>query len=350
MNLQVVVGGQYGSEAKGAVCGRLHLDAPGAIGVRVGGSQAGHTVIDNQGRRWALRHVPVAAVVDPTSELLIAEGSEVDPEVLLDEIERLEDAGFKVRNRLLVSSQATLIESRHQEAESGIGTGSTKKGVGAARADRIMRRATLMGDTKVDGVEIADTEGRLNRLLGEGVPVIIEGVQGFGLGLHSGFYPHVTSSNCRAIDFCAMAGLSTKEAGAAKVWVTLRPYPIRIAGNSGPLRDETTWEQMNLAPEKTTVTQKVRRVGRWDAELARRAVQANGGSPTVKIALMQGDYVYKDLIGQDGVAHRALIPEGTGWLEWVTAVEHELGAEVGMVGTGPGTQLRLFQGEGVGVC
>ena len=68
----------------------------------------------------------------------------------------------------------------------------------------------------------------------------------------------------------------------------LRTLPIRVAGESGPLFAETTWEQLAdesngyIRPERTTVTNLIRRVGRWDSELAREAVQANGGVPTVR--------------------------------------------------------------------
>ena len=50
-----------------------------------------------------------------------------------------------------------------------------------------------------------------------------------------------------------------------------------MAGNSGPLKGETSWEELGLEPERTTVTNKVRRVGDWDPELLEEAIRANGG-------------------------------------------------------------------------
>lgn len=336
MKATVVVGGQYGSEAKGAVCGALHRRRPGTAGVRVGGSQAGHTVLDDEGRTWQLRHVPVAAAVDATAPLLIADGSEVDLGVLLREVQQLEAAGFAVRDRLLVSAQATLIEAKHQATEDDISTGSTKKGVGAARAARALRRARLVGDLgEVPEVQIGETQ---DWLLGQ-QHAIIEGVQGYGLGTHAGLYPYCTSSDCRAIDFMAMAGLTPQQAGAAEVWVVLRPYPIRIAGDSGPLAGETSWEQLGLPAERTTVTKKRRRVGQWDPELARRAVWANGGA-AVRVALMQTDYVFPQLRDQQSAgAPLATLPEEV--VAWVRQIEGDTGAKVHMLGTGPATQIRL---------
>ena len=60
--LQVVVGGQFGSEAKGAVAAHLAAKEDDLFAVRVAGPNAGHTVIGNDGREWKLQQIPVAAV------------------------------------------------------------------------------------------------------------------------------------------------------------------------------------------------------------------------------------------------------------------------------------------------
>lgn len=61
--------------------------------------------------------------------------------------------------------------------------------------------------------------------------------------------------------------------------MVVRTYPIRVAGNSGwvyPDQTEITWEMLGVEPEKTTVTNKIRRVFTWsdlqfiDAVLANR--------------------------------------------------------------------------------
>jgi len=138
-----------------------------------------------------------------------------------------------------------------------------------------------------------------------GGTVIIEGTQGYGLGSHAGYYPHCTSSDCRAIDFLAMAGIPpwSMFARNLEIVIVYRVHPIRIAGNSGPLKGETTWEKLGIPDEFTTVTKKVRRVGAWDADLAHRAFLANGGnSMAVRTALMFTDYQWPEMrgIGHDG--------------------------------------------------
>ena len=64
--LQVIVGGQAGSEAKGHVAAQLaspELTPEGLAAVRVAGPNAGHSAVDATGRKWALRQIPVAAVI-----------------------------------------------------------------------------------------------------------------------------------------------------------------------------------------------------------------------------------------------------------------------------------------------
>jgi adenylosuccinate synthase len=125
--------------------------------------------------------------------------------------------------------------------------------------------------------------------------VVIEGVQGYGLGLHAGHYPQSTTSDSTAIDFLSAAGLSPWVTDGLAVLVVAREYPIRVAGNSGPLANETTWGKLGLPEERTTVTQKVRRVGAWDPDLINNAVQANGGPPIAVVVLTMVDQKFPHL-------------------------------------------------------
>ena len=80
------------------------------------------------------------------------------------------------------------------------------------------------------------------------------------------------------------------------MWVVLRTFPIRVAGNSGDLYEELSWDQMrgitgiaDLEPERTTVTKKIRRVGRFDYQQAWEAIRENGGNVNVAVTFM--DYI-----------------------------------------------------------
>lgn len=332
----VVVGGQYGSEAKGAVTARLAADSEAPLVVRVGGPNAGHTVIDDDGREWKLRHVPVG-FVNPRAMLALAAGSEINPEVLISEINALEDAGFEIANRLHVDPQATLLSDQHiaQEGMSSLTDrlGSTAKGVGAARADRVWRTADLAG-----GMHLPTDVARLiDDYHDTGHDVIIEGTQGYGLGLHAGKYPFCTSGDARAIDMMAQAGVSpwTWSMDRVQVWVVFRTRPIRVAGNSGPLRNETSWADLGLPEEYTTVTKRVRRVGEWDPELAWDALLANGApSAPIRVAITMLDHLFPEVAGvrleEDLTAHAK---------SWLDIRAKELGLPIDMVGTGPATQV-----------
>jgi adenylosuccinate synthase len=320
--LTVVVGGMLGSEAKGRIAAYLtrpdEYSGP-VIAVRVGGSNAGHTVFGTcpvsdevfAGDRpnecktdhpaslhpWRLRHVPVAAVTNPDAFLVLAAGSEVDPDVLTREVTELESAGYKVRDRLSVDAQATVVEPRHLQAEavsyvtrSGAHEnekvvedpsliariGSTGKGIGAARADRAMRKATLWHN------------------------------------LSRSWDPAVREF---------------------QTWVVVRTRPIRVAGNSGPLEGETTWAELGLPTEYTTVTKKERRVGEWDGELVKRAIRANGG-PAVRLAITMLDQL--DPASTGATAWTDLSREAK---QWLYQRESELGVSPSLVGTGPHTMV-----------
>src|SRR6266496_1047844 len=367
--IQVVVGGQYGSEGKGAVCKWLALESPGLVCCRVGGPNAGHTAYDGKGRGWKLQQVPVGAPVQD-GPLVIGAGSEVDPLLLGREICALEEAGIPVASRLLIDQSATILTEQHGWAETeglahGEGglsrrIGSTGKGVGAARADRIWRKAfTVSSDLQVRGetgstwkvwdpdhgavaarIPVTDTALYLEGALADGRMVQIEGTQGYGLGLHTENYPFVTSGDCRAIDMLAQAGVSpwSVPEDHLEVWVVFRTFPIRVAGTSGPLRGETTWEELGQPPEITTVTRKQRRVGAWDHELARAALHANGAYTyrgATHVALLFLDYQFPELKGCLD-PHRVEQVAG----EFLAQRENELEHQIRLVGTGPNHIVR----------
>lgn len=307
--IDVVVGGSFGSESKGRVTGalieRIYQSKPDAYVtcIRVAGPNAGHIVwavppaamaaIDPdapsapKAQKFAMRQIPVGFVY-PRCRLYIGPGSEVNPDVLAEELQMLQKAGYHdVADRLYISPQATWLTHEHiaQETELVKAIGSTGKGIGAARADRLRRGAKLINEYPgifdlIPKQNMTELHDQINSMPNE--RVVIEGTQGFGLGLHAGFYPQCTSSDCRAIDMLAMSGVSPWAHGGSTVNIHLviRPFPIRVAGNSGPLAGETTWEALGLPVEHTTVTLKPRRVGQFDPELVERAIRANGAANT----------------------------------------------------------------------
>jgi adenylosuccinate synthase len=118
------------------------------------------------------------------------------------------------------------------------------------------------------------------------------------------------------------------------VTLVLRAHPIRVAGNSGPLLNETTWELISKRAglpegysELTTATKKVRRVGQFDAAMVRQAIAIN--NPT-RIVLNHFDYV------DPGVReHRFNVNA----LAFLRKMETDIGREVDLVGTGPASLI-----------
>jgi len=343
MRTDIVVGGQFGSEAKGHVAGILAESAPAeehTTCIRVGGPNAGHSVADATGRVWAFRTVPVAAVVSGMS-LYIGPGSEVEVPVLLDEIIRCERAGFPVTKRMYVDPQVTILTEDHkaQERDMQERIGSTAKGIGAARADRLWRTAYLAQDIP----SVFEREG-----INVGCPpelaredAIIEGTQGYGLGLHAGWYPYCTAGDCRNVDFLAQSGLPLV-GRETHTWIVYRAHPIRVAGNSGALVNEISWDVLHersygyINPEMTTVTKKVRRVADWDDDLAVAALHANGGPGTrVHPVLSFVDYLDPSLAGS--VSFDQLRRSEA----WPTIEQHEdaLGWQFELFTTGPASHI-----------
>jgi adenylosuccinate synthase len=367
-SIDIITGAQYGSEGKGHVTAQLvhkynNIDQR-TTNIRVAGPNAGHTVIDQGGMAHPLRTIPVAAAINPDADLYIAPGSEIDLDVFRQEILNLRQAGHPVRN-LYVSGEATLLTNKHKDQETQLDMhnkiGSTGKGIGAARADRIMRTAERVIDNWEARTLITSMKAQIltapehllfmaNQLNQHNRHILIEGTQGYGLGLHAGRYPQCTSSDARAIDFLSMAGISPWSPGVDRVtpWLVARVYPIRVAGNSGPLAGETSWEELGLPEEYTTVTHKTRRVGEWDARLMREAAVANGIA-VHQYSMAPIDYnapgrVALTMVDQKipqihGVTHLDDVDDDTQDQVWslIDEVENNAGTRVGMFTTSADT-------------
>ncbi len=289
MSVSIVVGGQFGSEGKGKVALELARNAKesNVILVRVGGPNSGHTGYCKNGKKYALRQLP-AGCIDRDVDVVFPAGSYIDVDVLMREIVQLDYP----LDRIFISKYAQIIDTAHKnwERDAGLGgaIGSTGSGVGGAVMALAARGATnfLLTAHDADHCEplarfICDTSELLRIKIKQKCRVIIEGSQGFGLSLlEGGYWPKATARSTTAAAALAESGLSPRDVD--DVVMVLRSYPIRVAGNSGKLAGETTWEEIakkaglskNLQ-EFTTVTQNLRRVGFFDAKQVQRALDVN---------------------------------------------------------------------------
>jgi adenylosuccinate synthase len=176
---------------------------------------------------------------------------------------------------------------------------------------------------------LGDTTAILRRYLSAGKRVVIEGSQGFGLSvLHGGYWPKATARDTTAAGFISEAGISPLDVD--DVTMVLRCHPIRVAGDSGTLFRETTWNNISAESgcpfalaEYTTVTKKLRRVGQFDAELVQRAIAVN--RPT-RIVLNHLDYIDWS-VRTTHISVRAR--------DFIEEIEERIGQRIDWVGVGP---------------
>ncbi len=293
MPVTVVVGGQFGSEGKGKFCAHLSVADDVDYMVRCGGPNAGHTV-ETAGVRHQLRQIP-SGFVNPKTRLLIAPGALVDPEIFLAEVEL---CGL-TPERVGIDRNAGIIEQTDRVIESVLDLsrrlGSTATGVGSAASRRALREPNFR--IAQDHPDLAPFLTSVREELGPAVQqdrqIVIEGTQGFGLSLyHANQWPYRTSRDTTAHSFLAETGIGVRN---YEVIMAVRTHPIRVAGNSGPLPQEITWDDVRRESgcphpiaEYTTTTKKLRRVARFDWSVIHQAVAAN--SPTL-IALHGADYI-----------------------------------------------------------
>lgn len=345
MPISVIVGGQFGSEGKGKTAHYWAQTRSASVAVRVGGSNSGHTAVNRDGKPTVLRQLPTAALLAPAPLCVLPAGSYIDLDVLISELDR---TGLAAEN-LLIDPKAVIITPAERDAERDAGlkgrVGSTLSGTGAAVMRRISRDGTvrLARDEEKLSRFLGPAASRVRERLSSGERVVIEGTQGFGLSLlHAEDYPYATSRDTTAAAFVAEAGLSPLDVD--EVVLVLRAFPIRVADNSGPLPNETTWEAVTaesggIAPlqEFTSVTGRLRRVARFDAAVVRCAIEVN--APT-HVVMNHLDYI--DSGAYDAEPTREV-------LGFVRRVEGLIGREVDYIGTGPASLFarssRLRLGE-----
>jgi adenylosuccinate synthase len=318
----VVVGAQWGDEGKGAVVDIYAAQADLIVRFQ-GGNNAGHTVFIGD-EMFALHLVPTGILRGKTC--IIGNGVVVDPQGLVAEMRDLEARGVKVRENLRISENAHLVLPYHraldaaEEACRGASPiGTTLRGIGQAYADKYARcgiramemtqpdllrqklaanlaqKNTLLErvygckplDFKQVYSEVApaceelaplvvDTPVLINRALDEGKRVVFEGAQGTMLDADFGTYPYVTSSNPVAAAAGVGAGVSPRRLDT--IVGVVKAYTTRVG--SGPFPTECPAELAEKfrrqGREFGSTTGRPRRIGWFDAVVARKAAMLNG--------------------------------------------------------------------------
>jgi adenylosuccinate synthase len=257
----------------------------------------------------------------------------VNPGVFLQEIER---CGLGP-DRIGVDRNAGVIEdidlANEQKLALGERLGSTGSGTGSAVSRRVLRLPDfrLAEDHPKLKRFLTSVHEELRHAVRKDQSIVVEGTQGFGLSLyHAEKWPYRTSRDTTAHSFLGEVGLGVRD---HDVIMAIRTYPIRVAGESGPLPNEVTWEQVQQESEYphpiaefTTVTNHLRRVASFDWSVVDQAVVAN--SPT-QIALHGADYL--DYANYAATEWDRLTPSSR---EFVEGIEQRYDTQVTLIGTG----------------
>ena len=363
--VDVVVGGQYGSEGKGNICNFLAGEYD--VLMRVGGPNAGHKVIEPE---YTYVHMPSGTKGNPKAQILIGAGATLNIVRVFQEIIELE----LTPQRLSIDPQAIVIEQSDRDLEEQLGRqiGSTKKGVGIATARKIVGRGDYSDylaakkKVKLDASQ-ADvpikSEGQLGARvrLAQDVEelksfvrpvnielenayrdrkrILLEGTQGTELSLHHGIYPNVTSRETTTSGCLADAGIPPHRVG--KVFMVTRTYPIRVGGDSGEMGTEIRFETISersgiplgvlKRTEVGTISNKPRRVAEFSWERVRRAVQINGATD---IVLTFADYLSSN--NENARNYPELSDETR---EMIEKLEELTGVSVSIIASGAGNEF-----------
>ncbi len=318
----IVIGAQWGDEGKGKITDLLSRSADVVVRYQ-GGNNAGHTVV--VGDRTFKLHLIPSGILYPKTECIIANGTVIDPKVLLEEVDRLKDLGISTEN-LFISETAHVTMPYHRELDRASETqraehkiGTTGRGIGPTYADKServgIRIIDLMDEKrmpkklrwaieqknivlqKLYNLEPLDVESiieeyrgyadrlrphvvdaslKIDAAIRERRNILFEGAQGTLLDLDHGTYPYVTSSNPVAGGACIGAGVGPtcidRVIGVAKAYTTRvgeGPFPTELHDDIGNHIGER-------GAEFGTTTGRKRRCGWFDGVIGRYAVRING--------------------------------------------------------------------------
>jgi len=324
-----VVGLGFGDEGKAKVVDYLAEDYD--IVVRyAGGDNAGHTcVIENKAYKQHL--VPIGALRNKTC--ILSAGMVLNPIVLKQEILKLNEEGFFPEIMISHAAHVILPEHLNLDKEKGNKLATTNRGIGpcyASKANRIgaVRIADLstyilhmakskvfkknMGEDKpemdmwslyLDAIQflepmITDTGNILRSLVRSNTNILFEGAQGMHLDIDYGTFPFVTSSAVGPAAIPQACGLPNlhldRIVGVIKCYATRvgqGPFPSEILDNK-ILADKIRF----AGKEFGTTTGRPRRIGWFDLDMTKRAIELSGVS---ELALMHTDTMMKIFENKD---------------------------------------------------
>ena len=322
MSVTVVVGLQWGDEAKGKMVDLLCQDAD-LVARYNGGDNAGHTVVNAYGT-FKLRLTP-NGIANPNTKCLIGPGVVVNLATLIQELDYIQAAGIHLLDRFWISPRChvvmdyhPMLEEIYEEVKGSGRTGTTRRGMGPVYADKVsyngIRLADLVDrDVFADKLRVQlDVKNTLFKAYGlpalslddileaklaqferlrpavrepfglvhaglkKGERLVLEGAQGALLDNDWGTYPYATAST--TIAGGASAGLGISPRDIDQVIGVAKAYTSRVGEGPMPteLLDDTGQQLRDEGQEYGTVTGRARRCGWFDASLVNFTAQLNG--------------------------------------------------------------------------
>jgi adenylosuccinate synthase len=322
MSNTIVVGAQWGDEGKGKIIDFITEKADLVVRA-AGGSNAGHTVINN-GQKYVLHLIP-SGILWEDKLCVIGNGVVLDPFGLLEEMAKLRGQGVKITpENLRISDCAHLVMPYHKSLdrarEAKLGDkkiGTTGRGIGPAYADKVNRsglRTILLTQPEIlahelrdrilmhnetllaAGVEVVPVEETIAQVLEAaailaphitntavvcheaikaGKSLLFEGAQGTYLDIDHGTYPFVTSSSTTSGGACTGSGVAPRMID--KVVAVCKAYTTRVGSGPFITENEDIGDMLhNMGREFGATTGRARRCGWLDAVLVRYAVMING--------------------------------------------------------------------------
>ncbi len=308
MQAYLIIDGQWGSSGKGLLAGKLALDRKPDVVVCNFGPNAGHTFIkgDDEDKEFVMTQQLPTGLVRKGATLLLGPGAIINPEILFNEIERL-DPKYNIKDRLFIHPNASIVTDMDRDREGAlVSIGSTRKGTASAACRKIMRvpegaprRACELKDSSCAfGQDIAryvTSTQSYNSIIKNACLIQVESAQGIELSLSRGhFYPYCTGRDVTPEQI--MNDVAVPMRSLAETCLVIRTYPIRVGnefdgdgnmvGWSGPVypdHREMSWDELSKrlsreVLERTTVTKKVRRLFTFSMEQFEHALWVAGPS------------------------------------------------------------------------
>ncbi len=324
MPATAIVGTQWGDEGKGRMVDLLAAEADAVVRFQ-GGANAGHTIINDQGK--FVFHLLPSGMLSPHTVNIIGTGVVIDPARLVEELADLEQA-IGQTGRLVISDRAHVVLPLHRRIEDALEKspdslkyGSTKRGIAPAYQFKAAKVGLQVGELLAPEdtlaarlkpiVEFANVFFRglgepqetvqpsldflrpmipklapylanslpvVRELVGGDKQVLMEGQLGTLRDLDWGIYPYTTSSN-------PLAGFATVGAGIPPRFITrvmgvVKAYSTCVG--DGPFVSEIDGPEAEkirqVGKEFGAATGRPRRIGWFDAVATRYGAQLQGAT------------------------------------------------------------------------